>query len=96
MANDYDYFKSYVEQLDRMRVETAHDQHILDFRAMCAKMIEDAIPVITARVKEECLRELRQQAKEAEQPKQQEAKVVFSAEQVKTSLFDAIKRAFKR
>jgi hypothetical protein len=95
MANSV-YFKSYVDQLNRMRVETAHDQHILEFRAMCAKMIEEAIPVITARVKEECMRELRQYYKLTEQPKQQEVKVIISAEKIKTSVIEAIKRAFKR
>lgn len=42
----YDYFKQYVSEQERIRAKTAHDEHILEFRTMCAKMIQDAIPQI--------------------------------------------------
>lgn len=45
MAN-YDYFKQYVSEMERHKAKTAHDEHIIEFRAMCAKMINDAIPEI--------------------------------------------------
>ena len=42
----FDYFKQYVSEMERIKAETAHDEHIIEFRAMCAKMINDAIPDI--------------------------------------------------
>ena len=47
MSNN-DLFKQYVSEQERIRAKTAHDEHILEFRAMCAKMIQDAIPQIIA------------------------------------------------
>ena len=58
MAN-FDYFKQYVSEMERIKAETAHDEHIIEFRAMCAKMINDAIPEI----KQHCLEEYRREAK---------------------------------
>lgn len=95
MGNSYEYFKSYVEQINRMRAETAHEQHIQEFKAMVAKMIDEAIPEIKRQVKEDLLREQKQQDK-TEQPKQQEVEAVFSTEQIKSSFMDALKRAFRR
>lgn len=43
---DYNYFKQYVSEMERIRAKTAHEEHIVEFRAMCAKMINDAIPDI--------------------------------------------------
>ena len=47
MSNN-DLFKQYVSEQERIRAKTAHDEHILEFKAMCAKMIQDAIPQIIA------------------------------------------------
>ena len=95
MPNSFEYMKQQVAQLERIRAETAHEHHIVEFRAMCAKMIDEAIPEIKRQVKEDILRELKMQDK-AEPQKTVEVKPVFSAEQVKSSLFDALKRAFRR
>lgn len=95
MPNSFEYMKQQVAQLERIRAETAHEHHIVEFRAMCAKMIDEAIPEIKRQVKEDILRELKMQDK-TEQQKTVEVKPVFSAEQVKTGLFDALKRAFRR
>lgn len=35
MAN-FDYFKNYVDHLERYNQLEAHEQHILEFKAMCA------------------------------------------------------------
>ena len=43
---DFDYFKNFVEHMHHIDAETAHEQHILEFQAMCAKMSNDAIPDI--------------------------------------------------
>ena len=96
MSNSFEYMKHQAEQLERMRsAETAHQAHIIEFKALCAKMIEEAIPEIKRQVKEDLMREWKQQDK-TEPQKTVEVKPVFSAEQVKTSLFDALKRAFRR
>ena len=54
MANSYDYFKQQVAQMENIRAKTAHEEHIVWFRAMCAKMINDAIPDIKQQCMEEC------------------------------------------
>ncbi len=95
MPNSFEYMKHQAEQLERMRsAETAHEAHINEFKALCAKMIEEAIPEIKRQVKEEILRELKQQNR-SEQPKQQEVEIVVNAEKAKRSIFEAIKRAFR-
>ena len=38
-----DYFKQQKEQLERMNAETAHDFHRIEFREMCAQMIDEAL-----------------------------------------------------
>ena len=48
--------------MEHINAETAHEQHILDFRAMCAKMIDDAVPGIKEQCMEECKQELKKEA----------------------------------
>ena len=55
----FDYFKQYVSEMERIKAKTAHDEHIIEFRAMCAKMINDAIPDIKRQCVEECKKELK-------------------------------------
>ena len=50
----FDYYKQYVSEMERIKVETAHDEHIIEFRVMCAKMIEDARKDIV----EQCVQEV--------------------------------------
>ena len=57
--SNFDYFKQYVSEMERIKAQTAHDQHILEFRAMCAKMINDAIPEIKEQCMEECKQEIK-------------------------------------
>ena len=38
-----DYFKQQKEQIERINAQTAHDFHRIEFREMCAQMIEDAL-----------------------------------------------------
>ena len=95
MPNSFEYMKHQVEQLERIRAaETAHQAHIIEFKALCAKMIEEAIPEIKRQVKEDIMRELKHQDKNA-QSKEQEVEIVVNAEKVKRSIFEAIKRAFR-
>ena len=49
----YDYFKQYVSEMERIKAKTVHEEHIEEFRLMCAKMIGDATPDIIKRAKEE-------------------------------------------
>ena len=59
----YDYFKQYVSEMERIKAKTAHEEHIEEFRAMCAKMIGDAAPDIIKRAKEEYAQEDKNQQK---------------------------------
>ena len=38
-----DYFQQQKEQIERMNAQTAHDFHRIEFREMCAKMIDEVI-----------------------------------------------------
>ena len=90
MAN-YDYFKQYVSEMERIKAKTAHDEHVLEFRALTAKMINDAIPEIKQYVLEEVRRELKLNEKQEE--KQQEVNVRVTVENVKEKIADALNGA---
>ena len=98
MANSYDYFKQQVAQMENIRAKTAHEQHIVEFRAMCAKMISDAIP----KIKQECLEAMRQELKQKEQQEERKPKhqqqvkvdVEINADSLRQKVMDAIRRAF--
>ena len=64
---DYNYFKQYVSEMERIRAKTAHEEHIVEFRAMCAKMISDAIPDIKRQCMEECRKEFGAEGRAAKQ-----------------------------
>ena len=49
--SNYDYFKQYKSEMERIKAKTAHDEHKIEFRDMCAKMISDAIPKIKEEIK---------------------------------------------
>ena len=92
---DFDYFKNFVEHMHPIDAETAHEQHILEFQAMCAKMISDAIP----KIKQECLEAMRQEQKQQEERKpkhQQQVKVdvEINADSLRQKVLDALRRAF--
>lgn len=38
-----DYLQMEKDRIARMHAETAHQQHEIEFRQMCAKMIEEAL-----------------------------------------------------
>ena len=95
---DFDYFKNFVEHMTHIDPTTAHQQHVLEFQAMCSKMISDAIP----KIKQECLEAMRQELKLKEQqeerkPKQQQqvkVDVEVNAESLRQKVMDALRRAF--
>ena len=93
---DFDYFKNFVEHMHHIDAETAHEQHILEFQAMCAKMISDAIP----KIKQECLEAMRQEQKQQEERKskhQQQVKVdvEVNAESLRKKVMDAFSKIFR-
>ena len=93
MAN-YDYFKQYVSEMERIKAKTAHDEHIIEFRAMCAKMINDAIPDI----KQQCMEACRQEEKAetfAEERKRPNIEFRFSMKDLERQVREAFRRAFK-
>ena len=86
MAN-YDYFKQYKSEMERIRVKTAHDEHKIEFREMCAQMIRDAIPEIKTEIKQEIMAELKE--------KQQDVSFSFSVEDAVSKLKSALNRIFR-
>ena len=99
MANSFDYFKQYCSEMERMNAETAHQQHIIEFRAMCAKQISDAIPEIVQRAKEEALLEVRNEQKEEAKVQEREQRLHEPKVDVRVdteSIMDQIRKAFKK
>ena len=93
MAN-FDYFKQYVSEMERIRAQTAHDEHILEFRAMCAKMINDAIPDIKRQCIEACRNELKiGEQKEAKKEEKVDVKLNFS--DIERQIRNAFSRFFR-
>ena len=89
----FDYFKNFVDHMTHIDPETAHEQHIVEFQAMCAKMISDAIPDI----KQQCLEAMRQELKKEEQQKaKQPQKVVADVQIDEDSLRKKVMDAFHR
>ena len=91
----FDYFKNFVEHMTHIDPETAHEQHIVEFQAMCAKMISDAIPDI----KQQCLEAMRQELKQKEQQKAKQQQKVnvdvqIDAESLQKKVMDAFHRIF--
>ena len=91
MGEKFNYFQQYVNELERQRVETAHEEHILEFRAMCAKMIEDA----KAQIKRECMEEMQQQEKKHSPAKQSKINVRLDIKDIERQVRAAFKKAFK-
>lgn len=85
--SNYDYFKQYKSEQERIHAKTAHDEHKIEFRDMCAKMISDAIPKIKEEIKAEIMAELK--------IKQQDVSFSFSVEDAAKKLKDALFRVFK-
>ena len=96
---DFDYFKNFVEHMTHIDPETAHEQHIVEFQAMCAKMINDAIP----KIKQECLEAMRQEQKQKEQQEERKSKhqqqvkvdVEVNAESLRKKVMDAFSKIFR-
>ena len=92
----FDYFKKVVDDMERIKAETAHEEHIVEFRAMCAKMINDAIPDI----KQQCLEAMRQELKKEEQQKAKQQQrvnvdVQIDEDSVRKKVMDAFHRIFR-
>ena len=79
-------FENYKKHIENLNAMTAHEQHIIEFRAMCAQMIEDA----KAGIKNECMEEMKGQ-----QQKKQDVQVRINMKDIKKQVIDAFKKAFK-
>ena len=91
MAN-FDYFKQYVSEMERIKAKTAHDEHIIEFRAMCAKMIQDAIPEIKQQCMEACKNE---QTSFPQNKKEPEIQFRFNLKDIEKQIKKAFQKAFK-
>ena len=92
----FDYFKNFVDHMTHVDPETAHEQHIVEFQAMCAKMISDAIPDI----KQQCLEAMRQELKKeeqqkAKQPQKVNVDVQIDEDSLRKKVMDAFHRIFR-
>ena len=94
MAN-YDYFKQYVSEMERIKAKTAHDEHIIEFRAMCAKMIGDAIPEIKEQCVQECMRRIKDEEQKPKEISAYITNVKGVAQNLANDLADALKKIFK-
>ena len=101
MANSYDYFKQQVAQMENIRAQTAHEQHIVEFRAMCAKMINDAIPDIKQNCKQEIMQEIEAKQRRDQEREQrrttrtEDVNVRINIEDIKKKIVDAFNKAFR-
>ncbi len=94
--SNYDYFRQQVSEMERIKGKTVHEEHVVEFRAMCAKMINDAIPDI----RKQCLEEMKQEQREQEhvekrQPEEAKVRLNVNVENVKSQILQAIRNAFK-
>ena len=80
--------------MERIKAKTAHDEHIIEFRALVDKKISDAIPEIKRQCMEECRKEIRA---ESRNPKEieSEVEVKFDIGNIKKQLADAFRKAFR-
>ncbi len=53
--SNHECFENYKKHIEHLNAMTAHEQHIIEFRAMCGQMIEDA----KAGIKNECMEEMK-------------------------------------
>lgn len=73
----------------------------MEFRAMCAKMINDAIPDIKQRCMEECRREIEKRLTQDKEQKQrrstrtEDVNVRINIEDIKKKIVDAFNKAFR-
>ncbi len=93
MAN-FDYFKQYVSEMERIKAKTAHEEHIVEFRAMCAKMINDAIPEIKQQCVAACMEQMKNQNCACEK-KPQSVDVRFNIKDIERQVVDAFRKVFK-
>ena len=77
--------------MERIKAKTAHDEHIIEFRALVDKKISEAIPEIKKQCMEECRRELG--ITESETKK--DIELQFSVGNVRKQIMDALRKAFK-
>ena len=58
---NYDLQRQYQSETERIRIKCAHDEHRIEFREMCAKMIIEAQQDTINRAKEAALQEMQNQ-----------------------------------
>ena len=99
----YDYFKQYVSEMERIKAVTAHEEHIEEFRVLCAKMIGDATPDIIKQAKNEFSQETQAQNKQETKYEEREWKSNSKHKSPKIdvkvdtdSVIDQIKKAIKK
>ena len=88
----FDYYQQYVRNLEHANEITAHEEHILEFQAMCAKQIKEATPSS----EEDCIEKMKAMLPpEPKSNKKQDVRVEINMKDVKKQIMDAFKKAFK-
>lgn len=80
--------------MERIKAKTAHDEHIIEFRALVDKKISEAIPEIKKQCMEECRREFGAEDKSAKKV-EPEVEIKFDVGNLRKQLVDAFRKAFK-
>lgn len=94
MGQKFDYFQQYVNELERQRVETAHQEHILEFQAMASKICKEMIDQERAQIKQECLDEMKQQ-QQKKSDRQPKIDIRLNIKDIERQVRDALRKAFK-
>ena len=98
--SNYDYFKHQVAEMERTKAQTVHDEHVIQFRAMCDKKIEDAIPKIEQELRQNLINDmkdrfqLQETARERRKAKE-DVNVRVNVQDIASKIRAAIKKAFK-
>ena len=77
MGKKFDYLQNHIDRLEHTNALLAHEEHILEFKALCADMIKEATPSI----KDECIQEMKRML--PPEPKKEEVQVKINMKDIK-------------
>ncbi len=82
--------------MERIKAQTDHEEHILEFRAMCADMINQMAPEIKRECMEECKQEIeKEQSSSCKRKKEPEIEYRFNIKDIEKQVRKAFQKAFK-
>ena len=82
--------------MERIKAQTAHEEHILEFKAMCSDMINEMAPEIKRECMEECKNEIKkEQDSSRKRTKEPEVQFHLNMKDIEKQVRKAFARAFK-